>query len=178
MPASEPICPMSKENITSRLDSSSHTPSSPKLFSSALPNPTFNAPCVDASGAPIGDPTPADPAGCNGVTSFPNDAFLPLLLPYDLTRGGQLFRFNGHTDIKQEALYGQDAISLGNLTLNLGLRFDNYNGIVGANAVQPRVGLSYLIKRTNTVLRGSYSRTFETPYNENLILSVPQARGD
>ena len=148
-----------------------------EAFQFGLTDPTFNAPCVDASGAPIGDPTPTDPANCNGVTSFPNDAFLPLLLPYDLTRGGQLFRFNGHTDIKQEALYGQDTISLGNLTLNLGLRFDNYNGIVGANALQPRVGLSYLIKPTNTVLRGSYSRTFETPYNENLILSSATGAG-
>ncbi|MGH9765160.1 MAG: TonB-dependent receptor, partial [Blastocatellia bacterium] len=42
---------------------------------------------------------------------------------------------------------------------------------------QPRVGASYLIKKTNTVLRGSYSRTFETPYNENLILSSATGAG-
>src|SRR4029453_13353799 len=32
-------------------------------------------------------------------------------------------------------------------------------------------GFSYLFDRTKTVIRGSYTRSFETPYNENLILS-------
>ena len=36
---------------------------------------------------------------------------------------------------------------------------------------EPRVGTSYSIKRTNTVLRVSYPRTLETPFNENLVLS-------
>ena len=33
------------------------------------------------------------------------------------------------------------------------------------------MGTSYSIKRTNTVLRISYARTLETPFNENLVLS-------
>ncbi len=97
--------------------------------------------------------------------------FIPQLRPFDLTRGGHLFTFNGHTDIKQEAVYAQDAMTLHNLTLSLGLRFDNYNGITHGNSLQPRVGISYLVKPTNTVFRISSIRTFETPYNENLILS-------
>src|SRR5207248_6951659 len=44
-------------------------------------------------------------------------------------------------------------------------------GITKATLFQPRLGVSYLIKRTNTVLRASYTRNLETPYNENLILS-------
>src|SRR5262249_56022273 len=88
-----------------------------------------------------------------------------------LTRGGRLFTFNGHTDVKQVAAYAQDAITLGNLALNLGVRFDNYAGITKAHLWQPRLGISYHLKPTNTVLRASYSRSFETPYNENLILS-------
>jgi outer membrane receptor protein involved in Fe transport len=32
--------------------------------------------------------------------------------------------------------------------------------------VQPRLGVSYVVTRTGTVLRGSYGRTMETPYNE------------
>jgi hypothetical protein len=148
-----------------------------EAFQFGLTDPAFNAPCVDASGAPIGNPAQVSPSNCNGITSFPNDAFLPGLLPFDLTRGGSLFLFNGHTDIKQEAFYGQDALTLHELTLNLGLRFDSYNGISSGNSLQPRIGASYLIKRTNTVLRGSYSRTFETPYNENLILSSSTGAG-
>jgi Carboxypeptidase regulatory-like domain len=97
--------------------------------------------------------------------------FLPGLAPFDLTRGGRLFSFHGHADIKQEAVYAQDLITLHNLALNLGLRYDNYDGISHGSLLQPRLGVSYHIKSTNTVLRGSYTRNFETPYNENLILS-------
>ncbi len=103
--------------------------------------------------------------------------FIPGLLPFDLTRGGTQFGFNGHTDIKQEAVYAQDNLTLKNLTLSLGLRFDNYDGITHGKALQPRIGASYLFKRTNTVLRGSYTRNFETPYNESLTLSSATGAG-
>jgi hypothetical protein len=116
----------------------------------------------------ITDPNFNDPA---------SDGFLPGLLPFDLTRGGRLFNFRGHTDIKQEAAYAQDNISLHNLTLSLGLRFDNYDGISHDKSLQPRIGASYQVKRTNTVLRGSYTRNFETPYNENLVLSSATGAG-
>jgi hypothetical protein len=110
----------------------------------------------------ITDPNFNDPA---------SEAFLPGLLRFDLTRGGSPFNFHGHTDVKQEAAYAQDALSLGRLTLSLGLRFDNYDGITHGHSLQPRLGASYLVKRTGTVLRSSYTRNFETPYNENLVLS-------
>jgi hypothetical protein len=97
--------------------------------------------------------------------------FLPGLLPFDLTRGGRYFTFYGHTDIKQEAAYAQDNITFGRATASLGVRFDNYNGITKGRLLQPRLGLSYNLKRTGTVLRGSFTRSFETPYNENLVLS-------
>jgi len=104
-------------------------------------------------------------------------SFLPGLLPFDLTRGGHDFTFNGHTDIKQEAVFLMDNITVQQLTVSLGTRFDNYNGIVHGDLVEPRVGASYLIKKTNTVIRGSYGRFFETPYNENLILSSATGAG-
>jgi len=103
--------------------------------------------------------------------------FLPRLLPFDLTRGGNYFQFHGHTDIKQEAAYAQDNITVGSATASLGMRFDNYNGITRGNLVQPRLGLSYNVKRTGTVLRGSFTRNFETPYNENLVLSSTTGGG-
>jgi len=116
----------------------------------------------------ITDPTFNDPA---------DPTFLPGLLPVDLTRGGKPFLFHGHTDIKQEAFYAQDSLTLGNATILLGVRFDNYNGITKARLVQPRLGVSYLVKRTNTIVRGSYTRSLETPYNENLILSSATGAG-
>jgi outer membrane receptor protein involved in Fe transport len=117
----------------------------------------------------ITDPNFNDPASPD---------FLPGLLPFDLTRGGHLFAFRGHTDIKQEALFAQDAISFrNNLALNLGLRFDNYVGLSRGHSLQPRLGASYLIKRTGTVLRVSFTHNFETPYNENLILSSATGAG-
>lgn len=103
--------------------------------------------------------------------------FLPGLLPFDLTRGGKPFAFHGHTDIKQEALYAQDNVTLGNATLSMGVRFDNYNGITKGRLLQPRLGISYLVKNTGTVLRASFTRNFETPYNENLILSSTTGAG-
>lgn len=98
--------------------------------------------------------------------------FIPGLLPFDLTRGGRLFRFNGRATIKQEAAFVQDSMNFKNgLAVSLGLRFDNYNGLSKGKSLQPRLGVSYLFKPTNTVIRGSYTRNYETPYNENLIFS-------
>jgi hypothetical protein len=99
------------------------------------------------------------------------------LLPFDLTRGGTQFGFHGRANIDQQAIYAQDQITIKQLTLNLGLRFDDYEGISSDNLLQPRTGIAYLIRRTGTVVRGSYSRTMETPYNENLVLSSTTGAG-
>lgn len=135
-------------------------------FQFGITDAGFNPLCFNTNGDPVGGTV------CNSETTKPNEDFLPGLLPYDLTRGGRLFVFGGRTDIKQEAAYAQDSIGFKNgLTLSLGVRFDNYNGLSKGNSWQPRIGVSYQIKPTNTVLRASYTRNFETPYNENLILS-------
>jgi len=94
------------------------------------------------------------------------------LLPIDLTRGGSLFTFHGHTDVKQLAVYVQDTITLRNWSFNLGIRGDFYNGLSSTNQAEPRLGVAYNVKRTNTVLRVSYARTLETPFNENLIVAT------
>jgi hypothetical protein len=101
--------------------------------------------------------------------TFPSD---PVLNAYNLTLpGGQLYNFLGHTDIKETAFYIQDAITIKNLTLNLGLRGDIYNGITSTVQAEPRLGVAYNFKPTNTVIRASYARTLETPFNENLVLA-------
>jgi Carboxypeptidase regulatory-like domain len=137
-------------------------------------DPTLNPVCLNADGSPNTDPSITGPGQCGGTQNpggSANPSFDANLLPFDLTRGGGLFPFNGHTDIKLLSLYAQDAITVGNWNVNLGLRGDMYNGFVSHGEAQPRVGISYNIKKTNTVLRASYARLLETPFNENLILS-------
>jgi hypothetical protein len=92
------------------------------------------------------------------------------LLPYDLTQGGTAFGYHAHTDIKELGMYVQDSITWKNWNFNLGIRGDLYNGITMAKQAEPRVGIAYNIKATNTVIRASYARTMETPFNENLII--------
>jgi hypothetical protein len=94
------------------------------------------------------------------------------LLPIDLTRAGSLFTFHGHTDVKEIALYVQDTITKGNWSFNLGLRADLYRGLESTTQAEPRLGIAYNIKPTNTVLRVSYARTLETPFNENLVVAT------
>lgn len=122
-------------------------------------DPTYLPSLVDANGLPC---------FVNGVAIA---APCTTLLPYDLTQGGGLYSYHGHTDVKQLALYAQDSITKGNWALNLGLRGDFYNGLTTHREAEPRLGVAYHIKRTNTILRVSYARTMESPFNENLVLS-------
>lgn len=132
-------------------------------------NAVFNAPCVDNAGNPL--PGYSDPSQCPGGLANQNAGFNPVLLPYDLTRGGGLFNFTGRTDVKEIALYAEDQVKAGNWLFNLGIRGDLYNGLTVARQAEPRLGTAYTVKATNTVLRLSYARTLETPFNENLVLS-------
>jgi hypothetical protein len=146
-------------------------------FGVGVTDPTFNAICLNPDGSPSTAPTPTNPNLCGPAGLQPNPGFLPGLLPFDLSRNGSLFSFQGHTDIKQLALYAEDVVTLHNLTLSLGVRGDVYRGLSSGNGVEPRLGASYSIKATNTVLRASYGRFFLTPYNENLILSSATGQG-
>jgi hypothetical protein len=158
-------------------------------FSLGIVSPFLNSPCLDASNNPVAgfnDPSQCAGAGLQpNIASNPNAAspFTPLLGCYDLTRAtpstndncasssSTLFPFRGHTDVKEAALYIQDQITKGNWSVNLGIRGDLYNGLVIARQAEPRVGLAYNIKKSNTVLRVSYGRSLESPFNENLIVS-------
>jgi len=115
----------------------------------------------------IVDPTFLPGLGCP-------DPLIPqcaTLLPIDLTQHGSPFTFHGRADVKQVALYLQDTITAGSWAFNLGIRGDIYNGFSSETQPEPRLGVAYNVKRTNTVLRVSYARTLETPFNENLVLS-------
>jgi len=108
------------------------------------------------------DPTFNDPASPD---------FNPNLLPFDLTRGGSPFVYDQAATIRQQAAYVQDEVKFGAATVKAGLRLDHYDGLTTATLLQPRLGLSYAIAASGTLLRASYGRTMETPYNENLLLS-------
>jgi hypothetical protein len=133
-------------------------------FNFGITDPAFLPSLTDANGAPC----------FNTVTNQPIDAPCTDLFPFDLSHphaGVGLFPFRGHTDVKELALYVQDTITKGNWAFNLGIRGDWYRGIVHDWQPQPRLGAAYNIKKTNSVLRVSYSRVLETPFNENLILA-------
>jgi len=68
-------------------------------------------------------------------------------------------------------MFVQDTITIKNWSFNVGFREDIYRGITSASQPEPRLGIAYNIKPTGTVLRISYSRSLETPFNENLVLS-------
>lgn len=126
-------------------------------------DPTLLPSTLDANGNPCFN------AGTgNAVPGTP----CATLLPIDLTRGGGLFNFRGSTDVKELSMYVQDTITKGAWSFNLGIRGDLYNGLSTAREAEPRVGIAYNIKPTNTVLRVSYARTLETPFNENLIIAT------
>jgi hypothetical protein len=146
-------------------------------FSLGITNPALNPICFASGNAPVLLPTLTNPALCASLGFTANPNLLPGLVPYDLTRGGSLFVFRGQGNIDQYAFYATDDIRLGDFTANIGLRDDQYIGITSKNGVQPRVGLSYHVHRLDTVLRVAYSRTFETPFNENLLLSSATGAG-
>jgi hypothetical protein len=141
-------------------------------FGFGITDDAFNPVCVNANGSAAGPDTVLDQADCAklGFTANPN--FNPGLLPFDLTRGGNLLAFHGTGNVNQYAFYVQDSITAGNFLFNIGLRGDHYDGIGTSNSgAGPRAGIAYNIKKTGTVLRAAYARTFETPFNENLLLS-------
>ncbi|OLD81236.1 MAG: collagen-binding protein [Acidobacteria bacterium 13_1_20CM_58_21] len=165
-------------------------------FSLGLTDPTINSPCLVANAAGdllgSGDTSLTDPAQCGGAGLQPNDGtvanavaapFIPILGCIDLTRPtpaatdgcatpqSALFGFHGRGDVREIALYLQDTITKGNWSFNVGVRGDLYRGLTKESQIEPRAGISYNIKRSNTVMRVSYARILETPFNENLVVA-------
>jgi len=146
-------------------------------FFLGITDSTFNPVCVDANGDSAGPLTVTNPDACAGLGFTVNPNLAPGLIPYDLTRGGTLFHFRDSGKVNEFAFYGQDSFTVGRFTFNYGLRVDQYNGLSEKTGIEPRGGVSYLLKQTGTVLRAGYSHTMETPYNENLLLSSASGVG-
>ena len=98
-------------------------------------------------------------------------SFNPALLPYDLTRGGTRFRFDERAAGSLASAFAQDSVRWSSVTATLGLRFDDYRFLVRGRQLQPRVGVAWLLPDGRTTLRASYNRNYQTPPNENLLIS-------
>ncbi len=74
----------------------------------------------------------------------------------------------------QFSFYGQNTFRRGRWTVSGGVRFDRYSFLVKEAVLSPRLGVSYRLPRTGTVLRASYNRIAQTPSTENALISQSQ----
>lgn len=82
------------------------------------------------------------------------------------------FVFHEHRTGRMWSGFVQDHfLPFKNFTLDLGVRFDDYEMLIHKHEFSPRVGIAYLFPRTQTVIRVSYNRLFQPPPAENLLLA-------
>ena len=104
-----------------------------------------------------------------------SDTFNASLLPHDLTRGGSLFVFNDARAGRLLSGFVQSTLRWRAAALALGVRHDAYAFLVNGQQLQPRVGVAYELPGGHGVLRASFNRNYQTPPNENLLLSSSPA---
>lgn len=86
------------------------------------------------------------------------------------------FVFNQSKTGRTLSAYVQDRFTVfKNLTLDLGVRYDNYKLLIHEQEVSPRLAVAYFIPKTQTTLRASYNRLFQPPPAENLLLASSSA---
>ncbi|HLG13023.1 MAG TPA: TonB-dependent receptor [Blastocatellia bacterium] len=112
---------------------------------------------------------PTDPGAFGPIIDENGNEFPNPVLGFSSARP---FVFRARKTGRTSSAFVQDRFSpLKNLTLDLGLRFDDYRLLVHQNAFSPRIGVAYLIPATQTVIRLSYNRLFQPPPLENLLLA-------
>jgi hypothetical protein len=104
----------------------------------------------------------------------PSDTQCPITLGI-LDAGATTFAFTGSRPDLEQAAYVQDAIRLGNWTVDAGLRWDHYQLLLNQNAVSPRIAISRYFPSIGVNLHGSYDRIFQTPSFENILLASSPA---
>src|SRR5918994_7643754 len=119
---------------------------------------------------------PVEEAFTMGITSPSfndpdSDRFNRSLLPHDLTRGGTVFEFSDARAGRLFSGFVQSSLRWRAATLTLGVRHDHYSFLVTGQQLQPRVGVAYQLPGSAGVIRASYNRNYQTPPNENLLLS-------
>ena len=73
-----------------------------------------------------------------------------------------------------DSAFFEDKIQWMRFHLTLGARYDTYRFLSRGTQLQPRVGIAYNLRETGTIFRASYNRNYQTPPNENLLLSSSQ----
>lgn len=94
--------------------------------------------------------------------------------PVKFSSAGELeeFFFRGRDRGGQVSAYLQDRFTLfPNLTVDAGLRWDQINLVDSYAQVSPRVGVSYHIPQSRSVLHFSYNRLFVPPPLEYVVLA-------
>jgi outer membrane receptor for Fe3+-dicitrate len=92
-----------------------------------------------------------------------------------LDSGALTFAFQGNRPDLEQAAYVEDAIRLGNWSIDAGLRWDHYQLLVNQNAVSPRLAVSRYFPSAGINVHFSYDRIFQTPSFENILLASSPA---
>ncbi len=107
-----------------------------------------------------------------------SSSFNASLLSHDLTRGGSLFVFDDSHAGSLMSGFVQSTLRARGVALALGVRHDTYAFLVNGQQLQPRIGVAYELPAGQGVLRASYNRNYQTPPNENLLLSSSPAAAE
>lgn len=94
----------------------------------------------------------------NGIRVFDGD--LPSEFSFDARHGDE-----------EQALFAQDLVRLGAVTLSAGLRYDHYALMVDEQAVSPRASIAWFIAPADMTVHATYDRAFQTPAQENILLA-------
>jgi len=81
------------------------------------------------------------------------------------------FHFSDRRRDREQSVFAQDTVSLGQFTFSAGLRWDHYSLVVDDSAFSPRLGAAWSWPAADLVLRASFDRVFQTPALENLLLA-------
>jgi len=104
----------------------------------------------------------------------PNDPQCPINLGI-LDSGAISFAFQANRPDLEQSAYVEDAIRLGNWSIDAGLRWDHYQLLVNQNAVSPRLAVSRYFPSAGINVHFSYDRIFQTPSFENILLASSPA---
>jgi hypothetical protein len=81
------------------------------------------------------------------------------------------FTFDARHAHREQALFAQDQLRVGSVTLAAGLRYDHYALMVHEHALSPRVSAAWYVPSANLTVHATYDRAFQTPPLENILLA-------